>query len=128
MMTPIIMSEMWYPVSMPTMTQVIKLSVWDHDPEKSELIGNIIERLNRVKKSNSQCLDIQWYNMYGAHEFKTEKLLANVKKGAELLAKKAKQTLGADIDWRDYYNNTPDKVIVIAVAMVLNILSANVTG
>ncbi|RYY82462.1 hypothetical protein EON63_13265 [archaeon] len=50
-------------------------------PGSSELIGNIIERLNRVKKANMQSLDVQWYNMYGAPEFKQEKLLANVKKG-----------------------------------------------
>jgi hypothetical protein len=48
---------------MPTMTQVIKLGVYDHDPEKSELIGNIIERLNRVKKANMQTLDTQVSHM-----------------------------------------------------------------
>lgn len=59
MMNPFFQTELWYPISMPTMTQVIKLGLFDHDPEKSELIGNIIERLNRVKKANMQCLDTQ---------------------------------------------------------------------
>ena len=52
---------------------------------------------------------LQWYNMYGAPEFKQEKLIANVAKGISAVAKKAKQTLGADINWGDYYNNLPDK-------------------
>ncbi len=89
------------------MTQVIRISVWDKDPEKSELIGNIIERLNTVKKANMQKMDVRWYNMYGAPEFKTDKLLANVQKGAVALANKAKQTLGT---WSGAVN-FPDRAI-----------------
>lgn len=39
---PVYNLEFWYPVSVPTFTQQIKFSVWDHDPECSnEVIGII---------------------------------------------------------------------------------------
>lgn len=91
--------EMWYPVSVPTMTQLVRFSVWDKDPTQSELIGNIHEKYSRVAKMPGQATDLQWYNMYGAPEFKNDKLLSNIKKGAAGIAKRANQALGADIDW-----------------------------
>ncbi len=50
MINPEFNCEMWYPVSIPTMTQAIKFSVWDQDPEKNELIGNVSEKYNVVDK------------------------------------------------------------------------------
>jgi hypothetical protein len=43
--------------------------------------ANVSENFNRIKKSPMQTSMLQWYNMYGAPEFKQEKLLANVAKG-----------------------------------------------
>lgn len=101
--------ELWYPVSVPTMTQLIKFTVWDKDNTGSELIGIIGEKFNAIKKAPLQQMDLMWYNMYGAPEFKQEKLTANLKKGFTAVANKAKQSLGAEIDWAEYYNNSPEK-------------------
>jgi len=101
--------EMWYPVSVPTMTQVVRFSVWDKDPTESELIGQVVERYNRLDRLPGCSTDVQWYNMYGAPEFKNDKLLSNIKKGAMSVAKAAQQTINGDIDYVDYYNNVPDK-------------------
>jgi hypothetical protein len=109
MINPIFCTELWYPISVPTTTQVIKLSVWDEDKTGNELIGNVIERFNHIKKAPLQNLGVKWYNFYGCPEFKQENLLGNLKKVGGALRKSAKQTLGADIKWNQYYNNTPDK-------------------
>lgn len=109
MINPEFNNEMWFPVSVPTMTQMIKFSVWDKDPTESELIGNVTEKFNVIDRMQRRQTDLRWYNMYGCPEFKQEKALANIKKGVEIIAKKTKQAVGADIDWGEYYNNVPDK-------------------
>jgi hypothetical protein len=109
MINPSFNIQLWYPVSIPTMTQVIKLSMWDKDDTADELIANISAKFGAIKKADRQTIPPRWYNMYGCHEFKQGKLLDNLAKGADLIKKSAKQTLGTDIDWADYYNNSPDK-------------------
>ncbi len=109
MINPIFNVELWYPISLPTTTQIVKFSVWDEDNTENELIGNIIEKYNIIKKAERQNLGIRWYNIYGAPEFKQESAVGNIKKVGVAIAKTAKQTLGADINWSSYYNNTPDK-------------------
>lgn len=110
-MRPVFLYEMWYPVSIPTMTQVIKFGVWDHDPEKSEFIGQIIEKFNKLDKQDKPML--RWYNLYGAPEFKDGSVFDNMKKVAVEtgnIAKKAAATIGVTevVDWYDYYNTVPD--------------------
>lgn len=109
MINPIFCTELWYPISIPTTTQIIKFSVWDEDKTQNELIGNVIEKFNAIKKAPRQNLGIRWYNFYGAPEFKQENVVGNLKKVGGAIAKKAKQTMGADINWGEYYNSTPDK-------------------
>eukprot|EP01034_Spumella_vulgaris_P027083 gene27083-33756_t len=109
MINPEFNNEIWFPVSVPTMTQMIKFSVWDKDNTENELIGNITEKFNVIDRMNGRKTDLRWYNMYGCPEFKQEKALANIKKGFVNAAKKAKNLVGADIDWGEYYNNVPDK-------------------
>ena len=47
--TPPFDCELWYPVSLPTMTQAVKFSIWDWDAQGNELIGNdIIYRLYSI--------------------------------------------------------------------------------
>lgn len=79
--------------------QVIRFSVWDKDPTESELIGQVVERFNRLDRLPGCASDVQWYNMYGAPEFKNDKLLSNLKKGAVAVAKAAQQTFAGEIDW-----------------------------
>lgn len=78
---------------------MIKFSVWDKDPTTSELIGQVMEKYNRLDRLPGCATDVQWYNMYGAPEFKNEKLLSNIKKGAVGLAKAANQTFAGETDW-----------------------------
>lgn len=73
--------------------------MWDKDPTESEMIGQVIEKYNKLDRLPGCATDVQWYNMYGAPEFKNDKLLTNIKKGAVAMAKAAQQTLGNDIDW-----------------------------
>lgn len=79
--------------------QVIRFSVWDKDPTESELIGQVVEKYNKLDRMPGCSTDVQWYNMYGAPEFKNEKLLSNLKKGAMAVAKAAQQTFGGEVDW-----------------------------
>ncbi len=58
-----------------------------------------MEKFNRLDRLPGAATDVQWYNMYGAPEFKNEKLLGNLKKGALAVAKKANQTFNREIDW-----------------------------
>lgn len=94
MINPEFNNELWFPVSVPTMTQMIKFSVWDKDPTESELIGNITERFNVLDRMSRRTTELRWYNMYGCPEFKQEKALANVKKGLDIIKKTAKQAIG----------------------------------
>ncbi len=111
---PVFNYELWYPVSIPTMTQFIKFSVWDWDPEKNELIGNISEKMNRILQLQSKqgvggtfC---QWYNMYGAPEFKTTTdLKGNITKGAKIVGDLAKSALSGEVDPYTLYNNLPEQ-------------------
>ena len=59
----------------------------------------MIEKYSRLDRLPGAATDVQWYNMYGAPEFKNEKLLSNLKKGALAVAKKANQTFNGEIDW-----------------------------
>lgn len=111
-MNPIFLYDLWYPVSIPTMTQLIKLSVYDHDPDKNELIGSVITKFNLIQqksKAGSRSDKPEWFNIYGAPEFKTEKVLANIKKAGVSIYNAANQAFGHEIDWRQYYNDVPEK-------------------
>ena len=111
---PVFNYQLWYPVSIPTMTQFIKFSVWDWDPEKNELIGNISEKLNRILQLQSKggvgATFSQWYNMYGAPEFKTSTdLKGNITKGAKIMGDFAKNALTGEVDPYTLYNSLPEQ-------------------
>lgn len=98
-------TEMWYPVAVPTMTQIIKLGVYDHDATDDELIGYVFLNFAEIRKTLKSSTGMRWFNFYGCHEFKTEKLAGNIKKAIS----SAQKTISSDINWHEYYNNTPDK-------------------
>lgn len=101
--------ELWYPVSIPTMTQLVKFGVYDKDSTGSELIANIIMKYNEIEKMIGKSTGLRWFNMYGSPDFKTEKGLSNIKKGVVELYNKTKTLSGYDIDWFKYYNIVPDR-------------------
>eukprot|EP01036_Dinobryon_divergens_P025584 gene25584-34147_t len=98
--------EMWYPVSIPTMTQQIKFSVWDDDTTSDELIANIYEKFSALQKNSTK---LRWYNMYGAWENKNAKAIETAIKATKEAYKIAKRATGLDINWHEYYNNVPEK-------------------
>ena len=105
------MYELWYPISLPTMTQLIKVSVWDSDfgasQSTDELIALSQEKVSTIlSDTNKNALETRWYNLYGKQEFKNEKLLGNVKKVGGAILEKLKTK---DIDYERLYNNCPDK-------------------
>eukprot|EP01038_Epipyxis_sp_PR26KG_P004421 gene4421-6250_t len=106
---PVIGSEMWYPVAIPTMTQIIKLSVLDYDAAGCEIIGNVVERFSNIDKTDLKKLPIKWYNMYGAPEFKNASAVDNIKKLGNAIEKTAKSAISSDIDWKEFYNGVPDR-------------------
>jgi hypothetical protein len=59
----------------------------------------VVEKYNRLDRLTGCSTDVQWYNMYGAPEFKNEKLLSNLKKGATAVAKAAQSTFSEEIDY-----------------------------
>ena len=97
--------------------QVIRFSVWDKDPTESELIGQVVEKYNKLDRMPGCATDVQWYNMYGAPEFKNDKLLSNLKKGALAVAKAAQQTFAGEIDWA-----VRTQIILIVVSSFLLLL------
>ena len=63
-------------------------SVWDNDSTGDELIANIYEKFGIIQKSGKE---LRWYNMYGARENKTGKVMENVLKAGKEAYKKAKR-------------------------------------
>lgn len=105
--------EIWYPVSIPTTTNIIKMSVWDQDIAEYELIGNVITKISDIKQGRGPgryvADDMRWYNVYGAPEFKTDTNIGqNLKKAAGAMRKGFKLAAGEQ-DWKLWYNNVPEK-------------------
>jgi hypothetical protein len=46
---PVFNCELWYPVSIPSTTNVIKFTLWDQDTHGSELIACVLEDLSTIK-------------------------------------------------------------------------------
>ena len=63
-LNPIFNYELWYPVSLPTMTQLIKCSMWDNDDLTNELVAVCYKRFNEINSRGQTGL--HWVNFYGA--------------------------------------------------------------
>ena len=118
---PKFMTELWYPVSVPVSTQVVKFSVWDRDIEKNELIANVVEKIPNFYKGNenqSEKHKPKWFNLYGCPENKTgQSIVSNAGKlasGAAKVLTSATNKLGATniIDWKKKYNAFPNEAPV----------------
>jgi hypothetical protein len=104
--SPIIFRELWYPISIPTMTKFAQVGVWDHDDTKQELIGKFNVNVMDVMK-NPDKYDARWYNMYGSHEFKTDGALKTAGKIFGEMKKAIKTMGGVEVNWYKLYNNVP---------------------
>jgi hypothetical protein len=109
-MNPIFNYELWYPVSTPTATQSIKMSVWDYDFSGSDLIGcfynkfNLLQRLPRDPSTGyDMCTGPMWVNLYGSPVSLGFSMGSTLKKGFNQL----KELAGTD--YSELYNNQPNK-------------------
>jgi len=105
---PIFDCEMWYPVAMPTMTNVIKFSVWDYNVSGARCIGNLVQRIAVIQNAGNCRLPPRWYNLYGAQEIgASETVMAQVSEIAAGI-KNTFSHLGGGKDWYNCYNAVPD--------------------
>ena len=77
-----IRKEIWIPIFLPTMTNKIKVGIWDKDLDGDDLVGmtsaslqDLIKMLKAAKVDNGDdhsvvSLPYRWYNLYGAPEKK----------------------------------------------------------
>lgn len=112
---PTFNTEIWYPFSVPSMTNLVKLFVYDRDATKYELIGVVVAKLSDMQKKEGGDTtgrqiegNMKWHNIYGAPEFKTDGLSGNLKKGLGAVRKGLKLAAG-EADWKKFYNNVPDR-------------------
>ena len=102
-MNPRFNYEIWIPVSCPTMTNQIKVSVWDNDTAKNELIATCYDKFSLIERATRQTTGVHWYNLYGA----PEAVGVSIKNFVTGIASSVENIVGEDM--RDTYNTYPDK-------------------
>ena len=114
--------ELWMPISIPTMTQMIKCSMWDHDKGSSnELIAYCFEKYNIIDRQTPKQTGTKWVNLYGTHgskEYNTT--VDNLVKGAKMMKKGVKQLAAGEINWKEFYNRNPDKGVSFKGRVLVN--------
>lgn len=87
---------------------MIKFGVYDHDGDKDELVGQIVEKFSTVQSLGADTSHYRWYNLYGAPEFKQGSLTQNIRKVAVELGREIDVAVGNSIDYYKYYNTVPE--------------------
>ena len=116
-LNPIFNEELWYPISYPTSTQIIKCQVSDYNPIKAnETIGTFFEKFNIIQRSPEKQTGMKWVNLYGSPEFKdSATVVSNVKK----LVNRTKAAI-SEVDYKELYNHTPEKAPVWKGRVLVN--------
>jgi hypothetical protein len=104
-LNPTFLTELWYPVAVPAMTNQIDFSIWDWDLDSNELIAVIKEKYS---KCCNDCEEVRWYNLYGSHEFKQGNAFQNINKARKAVRNAAEIASGLRIDYHNHYNLVPD--------------------
>ena len=102
-MNPIFNYEIWYPITVPTATQSIKLSVWDYNLTGSNLIATAYTKYGIISKISRP--EPFWINLYGAPVAAGFTMTTTVKGGIT----KFKNLTDLDIDYAGMYNTYPEK-------------------
>lgn len=113
-MSPTFNYELWVPVSIPSSSQHISFSMWDHDiGVPNELIGTHYTSLKRLlmlprdpATGHDKSTGLYWANIYGAHKSTRDEVFETVKKGVTTAHSAIHNTL-LDRDYKEYYNRTP---------------------
>ena len=121
-LNPIFNCELWYPISYPTSTQIIKISTWDWDAKGNELIAYSFEKFNVIFRLPGRRTGVKWVNMYGAPEYKdSASILDNIRKLANRAQNFASSNLLGGMDPKDFYNHTPEKASMYKGRVLLNV-------
>ena len=112
-MNPIFNYELWVPVSLPSASQHISFSMWDHDVgSPNDLIGTYYSSLKRLLllprdplTGLERSTGLIWANLYGSHKSTSDEVLETVKKSVKSVHRSA--VTGDDKDYEDYYNRSP---------------------
>jgi hypothetical protein len=101
-MNPLFNDEIWYPISLPTATQSIKLSVWDYNLTGDTLIATAYTKYGVI----SRILQPEpfWVNLYGAPVATGFAMTATMAGGFNKI-----KNLADTVDYADLYNRYPEK-------------------
>jgi len=116
-------STLWYPMTYPTSTNVIKMSMWDYDrfPSPNELIASFYAKYGVIDKISTKTTGVHWVNLYGAPEQKDGNIVDTVRKVAVQAGNLANQAVLGSIDPYEYYNKNPDKASTFKGRVLLSI-------
>jgi hypothetical protein len=121
-LNPIFNCEIWYPISHPTSTQIIKCSVWDWDAKGNELIAYWFEKFNVIFRFDNKQTGVKWVNLYGAPEYKdSSTIMDNVRKIANRAQHMADSQLFGGMDPKDFYNHSPEKASMYKGRVLVNV-------
>jgi hypothetical protein len=102
-MNPQFNDEIWYPISVPTATQSIKFSVWDHNITGSTLIATAYTKYGIISKI--QRPEPFWINLYGAPVANGFAMTTTMKGGLNKLKSLAER----EVDYTALYNTYPER-------------------
>mmetsp|Transcript_15392 Transcript_15392/g.31719 ORF Transcript_15392/g.31719 Transcript_15392/m.31719 type:complete len:1960 (+) Transcript_15392:197-6076(+) len=88
-------SELWLPVTIPIMSDIIKYTVWDADRTGNYLVSTCTDRFNVLNGDSDKSTPPHWRNLYGAQI-----------NGYEI--GKAFSKFAAEKDWKAHYNKYPE--------------------
>jgi hypothetical protein len=88
-------SELWVPVTIPIMSDIIRYTVWDHDRTGNYLVSTCTDRFNVLNGDSDKSTPPHWRNLYGAQI-----------NGYEI--GKAFSRFSRDKDWKAHYNKYPE--------------------
>lgn len=103
--------QLWYPVSIPSMTQVIKVSLW-HDntstpgPDNDELIGQFVVKMDKFMGKETSPT---WFNIYGTQVLNPVRTSERLKAVAHTISTSVNTTVAGAVDYATLYNNVPDR-------------------
>ena len=95
-LNPEFKTELWVPVTVPIMSDVIKYTIWDKEfgPGGNELVSTFTDKFNILNMDSNKTVDPHWRILMGAQITGYTPSITNA------IGKLAK-----DKDWKNHYNN-----------------------
>jgi len=89
-------SELWLPVTIPIMSDIIKYTIWDHDRTGNYLVSTSTDHFNVLNMDSNKFTPPHWRNLYGAQ-------INGYEIGKAFSGKFSKEK-----DWKAHYNKYPN--------------------